>query len=1042
MKVYLPRRTPAHPTILLRSAGLFRLPCLLTSLSLGLSIGLALPLSVTAQSTLSPPVSGKTTSTQAPPPPAAQKAFALFTKAMALQKEKKYREALAAYDGYLKEADAVKLPPALLLPACKNKLSIYQYLLQRDGAQGAKSPAYLQDLRGTEMTLQRMALLTPKDAAPLVELATLYSTQKRFDEAKTAANRAIALKPGAALAAPAHFVLGAVAYANHDLPTAETEYGAAAKLTPNNGQAQFDYALVLGEEKKFKPALDAALAARKAAPNLLPARLYIATLRQQMHDQPGALAAYQDVVRLDRRNLAALFNIALLDQQMARVGDAITAYNALLKIDPTNLSANLNVGQLYYTLGNSTAAKEHFAQAVRTAPKDPRALAGLALSETDEGYRVADKAQRTKDLQQAEAHFKAAIALEPKNIAYQNQLGVLYERGGRLTEALAIYRKRQTADPDNYESYYRIAKVYKMQRQASNVVTTWKAYQSRKPADPMSYSEIAQSYEEEGKWQEAIDTRVQLAVRDPKDGGSRLLMATDWQQLKQPAKARADFEQVLTLDVAAKDVPQAKRMFAASSRQSWRLAAWRGLAQVAEGEGKIEEVLAYLTNVKTEEVRLAKRDEKAPDAHIYHEIAAVYERAKKPDLAIKELTALTDDVPQDTSAYIDLARLNEAQGKTDAAVAALRKGVPNTKDSLDLSLRIADLYRRANRIEDAVDVYINLLPNYSKEPRLLTPMAQALEQSGNNAKALEVYNTLLQGDPKLRWAEDKKATVLVRLKRFPEARAIREKAVLRNPDDLQSYADLAQTYEAEGKSAAYLVWLQLRVEKNLARRTQLNALLDAYQRQQKAAEGWTYLKALMEKHKNERQAQEAYADVLTSHNRGNEAIEVRRQIAERYPNDLQAQFSLIDSLDLASRKEEASRLYETLIARPGNTPETIIGLRRQNAQRLETQGSIPEAILQYRAITKIAPKDVDSQLAQARLLRVAGRDAEAIPLYENLMLDPTFAAPVIRARTLVLIADIYEKIGKKPDAAARYRDALKLDATNLDASVGLKRVAP
>jgi len=74
--------------------------------------------------------------------------------------------------------------------------------------------------------------------------------------------------------------------------------------------------------------------------------------------------------------------------------------------------------------------------------------------------------------------------------------------------------------------------------------------------------------------------------------------------------------------------------------------------------------------------------------------------------------------------------------------------------------------------------------------------------------------------------------------------------------------------------------------------------------------------------------------------------------------------------------------------------------------------------------------------------RVAGRDAEAIPLYENLMLDPTFAAPVIRARTLVLIADIYEKIGKKPDATARYRDALKLDATNLDASVGLKRVAP
>src|SRR5262249_4556901 len=142
--------------------------------------------------------------------------------------------------------------------------------------------------------------------------------------------------------------------------------------------------------------------------------LFIATIKQQMKDFPGALMAYEEAARLEPRNPYAQFNRALLLQQIGRAGEAIAVYNKVLALQPDNVATHFNLGQLYAQAGNFAAAKARYAKASQLSPKDVRALTGLALSETQEATRLLDLKRRDAEVKRAEAHFQRAIALDPK----------------------------------------------------------------------------------------------------------------------------------------------------------------------------------------------------------------------------------------------------------------------------------------------------------------------------------------------------------------------------------------------------------------------------------------------------------------------------------------------------------------------------------------------------------------------------------------------------------------------------------------------------
>ena len=963
----------------------------------------------------------------APPPltPEVRKAIAQYQAAERLSKSGKRLEAIAAFGEFTRLALAAKMGAGAMLPAYDRI-----YILQQERG----------DAKGMEQTLGQMARLAPQNPGVYVALAALYLTQQRFDEAKTNADRALELKPPAPLASQAHFARGAWAYSHKQWSVAETEYQAAANLTPASVPAQYNLLLTQNEQHKTKQALATANALLKIAPRNTSAHLMKAALLRQEHDLPAALAEYQAVLKYEPRNVVALFNSGLLYAQTGRTDEAITAYNACIAVAPRDFGAQYNLGLLYSGLRNNLAARARFQVGVQIAPQNPQAVYQLAVSER-ELANVTPEPERKSLLSASEKHFRQAIALNPADTNAENQLALLYERDNRFDQALAVYRARLVSAPDNADTVARIAHLDLASHSPDAAIAEWRSYRTRKPADPVSYSEVADLLEAQGKWQEAALERQEQIQRDPKNAAPRLALAQDYAELKQVGDAQTQYEQTLALDANALDVDETARLYAVAARRNWRRAAWRGLAQLREQSGKPDEAAAFLANVQQDDVAASRRDHKPPDAQATLELAQLRERAKQPEQARAELKNLTQLRPDDPLVFAALGDFEERQGHIEDAAFAYTRAEERASDPVAQGLKTVTLFQKHNQPPRAVTEAMRLLAKYPRDPRLAEPLAQSLELTRDDARALAVYDALLKATPDDPLTLDKKAVVLTRLKRYDDALAVRQRLVVRTPREYQSYANVGYLYTLKGQPDAYRQWLIARAQATPAQLPAQAALIDAFVQQKKEDEGWQTLRGIVAKHPADPDVQEAYIAVLAQHNRMADALALRRQIAKDYPAELEAQTRLNGLLLANGSIDEADALLTTYVARPGLSAATRLQARNVLAQQLAAHDKTEPAIAQYRQILQAAPRDFAATLALGRLYIAAGRAPDALALYETNAQEEK-SPPVLRAYFLTLAGDINARQGQTGQAQEHYQRALRLNPQSKEAAQALQKMAP
>jgi tetratricopeptide (TPR) repeat protein len=1008
----------------------FARPCRVMLAALLLACG---PMGAFAQQNASktpppaPPAGGNSARASAPPniTPEVRKALAQFQAAEQLRKQGKSKEAIAAYQEFLRLADAAKMGEGAQVPAFGALYEIYRIR---------------QDTQGMETALQRMVKVTPQDPRVWVAFASLYLQEKKFSEAVSSADKALTLKSDPQLAGQAHLVRGTVAFLHKQWAEAEAEYAAVIKVVPDNPEWLSKLLLAQNAQHKTRPAITTAERLLKVAPRMTPVRLLLAQLKEQNKDPLGALATYADALKIEPNNAAVLFNRALLLQRMQKWDEAVSAYSAYLALAPKDFNAQYNVGLLYQSLRNVVAARKHFAAAAQINPKSKAALFNLAMCEREAGFAAPTPRDRADTLSAAITHFKQAIALDPKDRILQNQLAALYERDGRFQETLAIFQQQQQADPDNPEPYRLIAHLSIAMREPDRGIAEWRKYRSRKPGDPASYGEVADLLEAEGKWKEASEERLLQIQHDPKDGQAKLDLAREYRQLKQPENAETEYKLILDADVTGKDAGEKERPYVAASRRNWRMRAWRGLSELSDAAGKTQEAIDYLQNVQQEETNLAKQAQQQPPEQTFVDIANLYERSKQIDLARKELKALTEARPDDDTAFAALAEFELRQGRVAEAVFAYNRAEERAKDPIAYGLKAALAYQKQNQLDKAIAEYTRLVNKYPNEPRVATPLAETLEQSHDDIHALALYNAQLKMQPDSVSLLDKKAGVLIRLKRYAEARAVREKIVDRQPTEYQAYANIGYLYELEGKPELYRQWLTARVAQSPTLLPAMAALVDAYVKQKQEEEGWKVVRGIVQKHRDDVDVQETFVSVLSQHKHLSEAIEIRRQIARQNPKDLEMQTRLADLLIADGQKDEADKWLSAYVERADIPIQTRLQARRILAKQLGAEGKNTEAIVQYQRIVQADLNDLSSVISLGRLLVQSGRDDDAARLYSD-QVKRENVPPFVIAHFLTLIGDIYVKQGRKSEAKAQYEKALRLNPQNKDAALGMQRLA-
>ena len=73
----------------------------------------------------------------------------------------------------------------------------------------------------------------------------------------------------------------------------------------------------------------------------------------------------------------------------------------------------------------------------------------------------------------AEAQFKKAVKLEPRNFDANHNLGELYARSGKVAEAAPFLEQAQRIDPSSYDNGYDLSLAYSSDRAAGRCAGNW-----------------------------------------------------------------------------------------------------------------------------------------------------------------------------------------------------------------------------------------------------------------------------------------------------------------------------------------------------------------------------------------------------------------------------------------------------------------------------------------------------------------------------------------------------------------------------------------
>ena len=216
----------------------------------------------------------------------------------------------------------------------------------------------------------------------------------------------------------------------------------------------------LASSGDFEAAIRTYRALLREDPGMTDVRLRLASIHEHQGQLSEAIAAYRDVISRDPKNAAALTGIAsallrtnrlkearahaelaaavapaIAHEMLARIalhqGDAAAARrhaDLAQQADATLPMRAFIEGMIMHTQGQFSAAAASLLEAKRAMTSRTEQLADL-------NYLAGDSLARMERYQEAEALFKAEIALFPTHIRARGGLAMLYKATGRDTDA-------------------------------------------------------------------------------------------------------------------------------------------------------------------------------------------------------------------------------------------------------------------------------------------------------------------------------------------------------------------------------------------------------------------------------------------------------------------------------------------------------------------------------------------------------------------------------------------------------------------------------
>ena len=155
----------------------------------------------------------------------------------------------------------------------------------------------------------------------------------------------------------AHLELALALAEGYDLPGALAETGETVRLAPNSPMPHFNHGrvlLYLGRNQEAQ--LDFEMACR-LAPQMAESSYFLAMIKKQAGDYPGASVLFQDVVKLQPRSVPAWYQLGTSLEHESREKEAIAAWRQAIAIDPEHTQSLSNLARALQPTEPAEAAR-------------------------------------------------------------------------------------------------------------------------------------------------------------------------------------------------------------------------------------------------------------------------------------------------------------------------------------------------------------------------------------------------------------------------------------------------------------------------------------------------------------------------------------------------------------------------------------------------------------------------------------------------------------------------------------------------------------
>src|SRR5579863_3931402 len=365
--------------------------------------------------------------------------------------------------------------------------------------------------------LKRMVLDRPASAVPHSGLATIYTRQRRYEDAATEFEKALRLNP--------HDDLTRAAYLQNLLLRSKFEVALPiAQAYHRNRPDDFETVYLLGvierELNNYAEAKKFLLQASKMNPQHYATRYNLGVVYAKLGEPAAARTELEEAVRLEPVSAEAHFQLASVLRSLSLQDEAraqLSIYQSLKaeRAQQDVAAAKAKEAKESLAKGDAPKAVQLYREAVENDPRSAQLHYDFALAlersgdregerqallsavELDPGFAPAHNQLglvllRVGQAPAGENELRTAISLSPHYAEAQNNLGVLYGQQGKDSEAAQLFQQAIDSNPGYAQAYVNLAAALASQSRFGEAESTLKKAIEIEPDNPEARALLSQ----------------------------------------------------------------------------------------------------------------------------------------------------------------------------------------------------------------------------------------------------------------------------------------------------------------------------------------------------------------------------------------------------------------------------------------------------------------------------------------------------------------------------------------------------------------------